>query len=95
MDAKEAIEYLKSMLFPSDMSESTLKAIAVNRMAISALEKVPVLEAENARLEERETPKTLKMNGDWLSCPNCGCNFAGSIPNYCRECGQRFKNFKR
>lgn len=52
------------------------------------------LYAENARLREKETPKALNMNGDWLSCPTCGCNLAGSIPNYCRECGQRFKNFK-
>lgn len=68
------------------------------KIAISALEKVETLEAENARLREKETPKALKMNGemngDWLSCPNCGYNFAGSIPNYCRDCGQRFKKFQ-
>ena len=36
---EEAIKYLKSMVFTQDMSPSTLRATAVNRMAIEALEK--------------------------------------------------------
>ena len=90
MDAKEAINILAKM-----QNYDSKRNVEALEIAISALERVPVLEAENARLREKEIPKALKMNGDWLSCPNCGCNFAGSIPNYCRECGQRFKNFKR
>lgn len=34
----EAIQYFKGIMFPSDCSPSTLKAVAVNRMAINALE---------------------------------------------------------
>ena len=90
MDAQEAIKYLKSMLFLVDMSGSTLKAIAANQMAISALEKVETLEAENARLRERETP-IIKNNRD---CPCCGAVDKNIFAKFCFNCGQAIKNDK-
>lgn len=78
MDAKEAIKYLKSMLFTADMSESTLKEIAVNKMAISALEKqVP------------KEPVVSNENYDEIEylCPVCN-RLVGNM-NYCLSCGQR------
>jgi hypothetical protein len=35
---EDAIKYLESMVFPQDMSPSTLRAMAVNRLAIAALQ---------------------------------------------------------
>lgn len=34
---EDAIKYLKSTVFPQDMSPSTLRAMAINKMAIDAL----------------------------------------------------------
>ena len=68
MNAKEAIEYLqKTTIIFSRQSGKSLWQEA-HKMAISALEKVETLEAENARLREKETPK---KPVDY-KCPCCG-----------------------
>ena len=88
MDTKEAIKYLKSMLFTSDMSESTLKAIAVNKMAISALEKVETIEAENARLREKETPVKIRTETEEIYEPYDDVPIDRKVNLYCGKCGK-------
>ena len=95
MDAKEAIKNLKVLRdFPFiKITDGTAAA------AISALEKVETLEAENARLRERETPKEVIAKGMELMCSNCNevlmveCDFGQdiSLPKYCWNCGQAIK----
>ena len=93
MDAKEAIEYLqKTTIIFSRQSGQSLWQEA-HKMAISALEKVETLEAENARLREKETPKAIKQRaynfrGEEVGvCPN---NHKVEIyDNYCHICGQK------
>ena len=102
MDAKEAIEYLqKTTIIFSRQSGQSLWQEA-HKMAISALEKVETLEAENARLRERETPKEPINKEMELMCPNCNevlmieCDFGQeiSMPKHCWACGQAIKNDK-
>ena len=49
---EDAIKYLEGMIFPQDFSPSTLRAVAVNKMAIAAL---------LAQLE-RDNPKPLTLS---------------------------------
>ena len=67
MDAKEAIENLKNYPMYNYYFPDT-KISQATRLAISALEKVETLEAENARLREKETPKEPVD----YKCPCCG-----------------------
>ena len=62
-------------------------------LGVEALEKVPALEAENARLREKETPKAISkraynFRGETVGiCPN---NHKVEIyDNYCHICGQK------
>ena len=98
MDAKEALIILKShpvwcTAYPAQ------KCDEATELAISALEKVETLEAENARLRERETPKEPVQKEDsaygwaWY-CPNCGVFIDPSTYKHCPECGQAIKNDK-
>ena len=84
MDAKEAMEYLKSMFFPADMSESTLKAIAVNQMAISALEK-QVPKKPNKIHEDLDYEGFEVITGN---CPNCNADVNQDDNCHCSVCGQ-------
>ena len=63
MDAKEAINILAKM-----QNYDSKRNVAALELAISALEKVETLEAENARLREKETPKEPID----YKCPCCG-----------------------
>lgn len=73
MDAKEAIEFLKGILFILNSGETvilpsaSLKVKNANNLAIEALEKVPVLEAENAKLKnqmKKMRPRTYDYRGE-------------------------------
>ena len=88
MDAKEAINILAKM--QNYDSKENVEALEI---AISALEKVETLEAENARLREKETPKAIKQRaynfrGEEVGvCPN---NHKVQVyDNYCHICGQK------
>ena len=111
MDAKEAIIIIKSIridtkdyydkhkgFYPKEQEENDLVGID---LAISALEKVETLEAENARLRERETPKEPIMkegNNRDLFCSICGARVSDvadriinsdNLQKYCGVCGQK------
>ena len=94
MDAKEAIEILAKM-----QNYDTKRNVEALEIAISALEKVPVLEAENARLREKETPKEPTNKRYWhggllgAKCPNCQ-KTVGGYEKFCINCGQAIKNDK-
>ena len=103
MDAKEAIEYFKEVEFidkwgPDEAGngDSLIKQANDARLtAISALEKVETLEAENARVRERETPKEhgpVSWNIDrWsIHCPSCGAEIDDDS-DFCKWCGQAIK----
>ena len=92
MDAKEAIENLKNYPMYNYYFPDT-KISQATRLAISALEKVETLEAENVRLREKETPKAIKQRaynfrGEEVGvCPN---NHRVQVyDNYCHICGQK------
>ena len=106
MDAKEAIERLKN--YPKDSITGTGKLVLSSEieLAISALEKVETLEAENARLREKETPKEPRYvkEGD-AYCPICGDSVNAWLGDefisdefisykFCSNCGQAIKNDK-
>ena len=109
MDAKEAIKVVKSIkqatqdyydrhkgfYDTADAKEDVEKELAGINVAISALEKVETLEAENARLREKETPKAIKQRaynfrGEEVGvCPN---NHKVQVyDNYCHICGQKLE----
>ena len=111
MDAKEAITELEKMeayenyvlncIADDDVSETAevQRNIKSLQLAISALEKVETLEAENARLREKETPKEAISTGYWqvhrggrllVECPSCGGKI-GYLEKFCSECGQAIK----
>ena len=98
MDAKEAINILAKM--QNYDSEENVEAL---EKAINALEKVETLEAENARLREKETPKEPRyVKEGYAYCPNCGDNvnewleYQNEFISYkfCSNCGQAIKNDK-
>ena len=91
MDAKEAIEYFQ---FVVKMGEFYCPSEPLNayKLAVEALEKVPTLEAENARLRERETPKKPTKDG---RCYKCTCDYPlysgkafANREKFCSRCGQ-------
>ena len=93
MDAKEAINILAKM--QNYDSKENVEALEI---AISALEKVETLEAENARLREKETPKEhgpVSWNIDrWsIHCPSCDAEIDDDS-DFCKCCGQAIKNDK-
>ena len=114
MDAKEAIKVVKSIkqatqdyydrhkgfYDTADAKEDVEKELAGINVAISALEKVETLEAENARLREKETPKKPIMkegNNRDLFCSICGARVSDvadriinsdNLQKYCGVCGQ-------
>ena len=102
MDAKEAIEYMKKARSLHVERYRDSEKIGLYNNAIDALEKVETLEAENARLREKETPKEPINKEMELMCPNCNevlmieCDFGQeiSMPKHCWACGQAIKNYK-
>lgn len=89
MDAKEAITGIKILCAISTSSKKMNDAI---NEAISALEKVETLEAENARLREKETPKEPTKDG---RCYKCTCGYPlysgkafANREKFCSRCGQ-------
>ena len=100
MDAKEAIENLKNYPMYNYYFPDT-KISQATRLAISALEKVETLEAENARLREKETPKEARyVKEGYAYCPICGDNVNEWLGDefisykFCSNCGQAIKNDK-
>ena len=96
MDTKEAIERLKNYEKTLFTASGKLALSIELEMAIEALEKLPVLEAENARLREKETPKEYGQvfwNSDrWsIMCPSCGAEIDDDS-DFCKWCGQAIKN---
>jgi hypothetical protein len=76
---EEAIRYLKGMLFPQDFSPSTLKAVAVNKMAIAALEAT-----KHGVWERMENP------GGELEGFMCECRHQSNAASpYCSNCGRK------
>ena len=96
MDAKEAINILAKM-----QNYDSKRNVEALELAISALEKVETLEAENARLREKETPKEPRYvkEGD-AYCPICGDSVNAWLGDefisykFCSNCGQAIKNDK-
>ena len=106
MDAKEAIRILGKMYKAQPINERLSIENAALSTAISALEKVETLEAENARLREKETPKEPRYvkEGD-AYCPICGDSVNAWLGDefisdefisykFCSNCGQAIKNDK-
>ena len=100
MDAKEALKILRS--HPKWCSEYPYQKCAeATDLGIEALEKVETLEAENARLREKETPKEPIMkegNNRDLFCSICGARVSDvadriinsdNLQKYCGVCGQK------
>lgn len=90
MDAKEAIDRIKNGTGTFDEWHEA------RRLAISALKKVETIEAENARLREKETPKEhgpVSWNIDrWsIHCPSCDAEIDDDS-DFCKCCGQAIKN---
>ena len=101
MDAKEAIEEFNKYKSAGFNNYAQPSGMAV-MLAFEALEKVETLEAENARLRERETPKEAISTGYWqvniggrllVECPSCGGKI-GYLEKFCSECGQAIKIVK-
>ena len=89
MNAKEAINILAKM-----QNYDSKRNVEALEIAISALKKVETLEAENARLREKETAKKFIKKQPYMSvlhCPTCNDMVSEKqAPHYCPECGQHF-----
>ena len=103
MDAKEAIRYMVKQKVDCATRYGDNRVMACYQMAIEALEKVETLEAENARLREKETPKEPRyVKEGYAYCPNCGDNvnewleYQNEFISYkfCSNCGQAINNDK-
>ena len=94
MDAKEAIEQFNKYKNAGFNNYAQPKGEAI-MLAFEALEKVETLEAENARLREKETPQKPKEKpqGGIIKCPVCG-EFINWYAHFCWNCGQAIKNDK-
>ena len=101
MDAKEAIEYMKKARSLHVERYRDSEKIGLYNNVIDALEKVETLEAENARLRGKETPKEPIMkegNNRDLFCSICGARVSDvadriinsdNLQKYCGVCGQK------
>lgn len=85
---EESLKRENGMIFPSDMSEHILLAVAHSRNCIESLKKqIPqkINEVYQARIEDMPGKYILSGN-----CPVCG----SPVPKkhwYCWSCGQRLK----
>lgn len=98
MDAKEALKYFNFVVTLGRAYYPNSEAFKAHELAVEAFEKVEALEAENARLRERETPKEhgqVSWNIDrWsMHCPSCGAEIDDDS-DFCKWCGQAIKNDK-
>ena len=99
MDAKEAIAALNAGIteakehYERRKDEDDVTMIELFSVCVEALEKVETLEAENARLREKETPKEAISTGYWqvnmggrllVECPICGGKI-GYLEKFCSE----------
>ena len=101
MDAKEALRYFNFVVTLGRAYYPNSEAFKAYELAVEALEKVETLEAENARLREKETPKEPRyVKEGYAYCPICGDNvnqwFGDEFISYkfCPNCGQPIKNDK-
>ena len=108
MENKEAIEKLKNYEKTLFTASGKLALSIELEMAISALEKVEVLEAENTRLKEKQTPVKIRTETEGIYEPyddvpigrkvNLYCGKCGkplnAYHNYCYWCGQPINNDK-
>lgn len=86
----DAIKYYRSMIFPQDMSTHTLRAVAMNKLAIKALqEKAARAEPENKPLtvkrEDCSTCQFIDVDRDKEPFRHCKCNF---LSKYVRKPGE-------
>ena len=96
MDAKEAIYHAKEALEQCE-KKTAYKQAEFYKVAIEALEKVETLEAENAKLKEKEIPKEPICEDYAFKCPSCKSNLSlkesddGDYfhADYCTDCGQK------
>ena len=100
MDTKEALRYFNFVVTLGRAYYPNSEAFKAHELAVEALEKVPTLEAENARLREKETPKEPIMkegNNRDLFCSICGARVSDvadriinsdNLQKYCGVCGQ-------
>lgn len=93
MDAKEALRYFNFVVTLGRAYYPNSEAFKAYELAVEALEKVETLEAENARLREKETPKE-PYSQEWAEFDtkegvcNCGWLIRDS-QRYCPDCGQK------
>lgn len=86
---EEAIKYLKSMVFQQDMSPSTLRASAVNKMAIKALESQQCgCEYCNPEVCEGN-PIYHRHADDYVG--NGKFSSAGTAAHFCPMCGRKLR----
>ena len=80
---EESLKREKGKIFPSDMSEHTLLAVAHSYNCIEALQKQIAKKPEDERclIKDRENIGL---------CPSCGEGVNSNYP-YCGHCGQRIK----
>ena len=106
MDAKEALRYFHFVVTLGRAYYPNSEDFKAHELAVEAFKKVETLEAENARLREKETPKEpiYVKEGD-AYCPICGDSVNAWLGDefisdefisykFCSNCGQAIKNDK-
>ena len=81
---EEAIKYLEGMIFTQDFSQSTLRAKAVNTMAIEALRE----KLERGKGCRYCQDKSYKQKGYYVDDPE---GEIVGINHYCMNCGKRLE----
>lgn len=98
MDTKEALRYFNFVVTLGRAYYPNSEAFKAHELAVEAFKKVPTLEAENARLKEKEKPKEhgpVSWNIDrWsIHCPSCDAEIDDDS-DFCKCCGQAINNDK-
>ena len=108
MDAKEALRYFNFVVTLGRAYYPNSEEFKAHELAVEAFEKVETLEAENARLKEKETPVKIRTETEGiyepyddvpvgrkvnLYCGKCGKPLT-AYHDYCYWCGQAIKNDK-
>ena len=83
MDAKEAINILAKM-----QNYDSKRNVEALELAISSLEKVETLEAENARLKEKQTPVKIRTETEGIYEPYDDVPIGRKVNLYCGKCGK-------
>jgi hypothetical protein len=87
----EAIKYLEHMIFTQDFHPSTLRAKAVNTMAIEALREKAERENGCERCQGGRRCNVCLNAGNFECCEDCMrdiCNYFNRS-NYCPACGKK------